>query len=928
MNSNKNSYVDRLRFYQAANNDPESLKAGFVVRLTEYELIMSRLKAKTKEDTFQHELIIGRRGSGKSTLLKRIELGILDQPNFSNKYLPINFPEEQATIYRLSDLWFETYKELARKLDENISLKDFTAFEDDNAYTKYVFSELSLLIKESGVNPVLLLDNFDKILGSLNDNGNLLREQLHNFNNVKIIGASTRMDEHFWNYKLPFYDYFRVHRLGPLSVAEIDKLLNYWAEIMDLPILSNYVQNNRGRIESIRLLTDGLPRTLQFFIRILISEDLCYGFDYIQKIMDLVTPIYQDRLNALTPPQRKIVAELAFLWESSSTKDLVVKCRMESKLISAHLRTLLGFGIVEKIETGTKNHLYRISERFFNMWYIITQGNPHQKRKAKYLSLFLEKWYDENDIKDLAQDHLSELAEGIVPYGNAVLKSKALSQSRYVSVDMRDELIKGTRALNKESFVVDDLPEEMSVILDQVEKLCHEEEYDLAIEKLLTIENEADGVKEWGLGIVLEKAGRISKAVEYYKLAIAKGDVKAIFNLALCYEREGKENEAKKYYKKAIDKGDVNAIFNLAMLYEHKEQVKEAEEYFKLAIGKGDVNAINNLAVLYDKGGKGKEAEEYYKLAIKKGDVDAIFNLALFYKDKGKGNEVKKYYKLAMEKGHVNAINNLGVLYAKAGKEEEAEECYKLAIEKGHVKSMYNLAVIYARQGKGKEAKKYYKLAIKKGHVSAMFNLALLYEGEGKEKEAEVHYKHAIENGDLKSLNNLGLLYRSQGRTKESETYLRMAIEEDVSFSNYALAQNFFEENRNGIEALDLINNQKDVESDSEVLALSLLIEIWNNKFENIDSKVERILDESNCENLDSFILGLLSLGQGSLVLSMFDSEKHGVTLKDKYVILYYAVALINDTKNKIIELKIPEEIKATVQEVISKVKSKKAFYA
>jgi len=84
---------------------------------------------------------------------------------------------------------------------------------------------------------------------------------------------------------------------------------------------------------------------------------------------------------------------------------------MESKLISANLKTLVQKGIVDKIETSKKNHLYRISERFFNMWLIFTQGNPEQKRKAKCLSIFLENWYDALDFKTLANDHISLLKD-------------------------------------------------------------------------------------------------------------------------------------------------------------------------------------------------------------------------------------------------------------------------------------------------------------------------------------------------------------------------------------------------------------------------------------------------------------------------------------------------------------------------------------
>ncbi|GHT53971.1 hypothetical protein FACS189446_2590 [Bacteroidia bacterium] len=75
---------------------------------------------------------------------------------------------------------------------------------------------------------------------------------------------------------------------------------------------------------------------------------------------------------------------------------------MESKLVAAHLKTLTDRKIVETIATDKRNNLYRIDERFFNMWLIVTQGNPDQKRKSRWMSEFLETWYTLPELQDSA----------------------------------------------------------------------------------------------------------------------------------------------------------------------------------------------------------------------------------------------------------------------------------------------------------------------------------------------------------------------------------------------------------------------------------------------------------------------------------------------------------------------------------------------
>ena len=266
-NSNKGKwFIEQLNLYQAANGDNESIKKNFIIRKNEFELIIGSLNNKNEKDPLQHELILGRRGSGKSTLLKRIQIEIEENPEFSSKYIAVNLAEEQAGIYRLFDLWEEVIEELTCKLNLEIKIKDYKEFKLDQEFARYLYQVIHEICLKENKKIVLLLDNFDRIVENFTDDGNLLRETLINYNDVEIVAGSTRMDEHFWQYDKPFYEFFRRHRLEALSSDEINILINHWSEALQIPELKDFVKNNRGKIENIRILTDGLPRTLQLFI--------------------------------------------------------------------------------------------------------------------------------------------------------------------------------------------------------------------------------------------------------------------------------------------------------------------------------------------------------------------------------------------------------------------------------------------------------------------------------------------------------------------------------------------------------------------------------------------------------------------------------------------------------------------------------------
>ena len=703
-----NWFVDQLSLYQNANNSNDAVKRNFVVRVSEFELIMSDLRRKKPKDPLQHELLLGRRGSGKSTLLKRIQIEIEEDPTLNQHYIAINLAEEQAGIYRLSDLWFEALKEIALQTNTVVNLEAFSTFKDNQEYARYLHGEIHKILVEHQKKAVLLLDNLDRIVENFDDDGHLLRETLLNYNDLQIIGGSTRMDEHFWQYDKPFYEFFRRHRLEGLTFEEINQLLNQWSEALALSQLKDYALHNRGKIEALRILTDGLPRTLQFFIKIFLKNSTLTGFDHIKQTMDLASPLYQERLNNLTAPQRKIVLEMAFIWEACSTKQLVDVCRMEGKLISSFMKQLNGFGIVETLQTNTKNHLYRLSERFFNMWLIVTQGNPDQKRKARYLTIFLETWYNADEIRDMAITHSENLQAKNMGYDQAVVLTKALSQSKYIGVYDRDELLDLTYQLSDCQPDKGDLPKKYSEVLKKIILLDKEGKYEQALQIVEEIENEEDGIK---------------------------------FNLkGFYYILLKEEEEAKRYFLMSIEKENSSALFNLGLLYQNQRKEKQAEKYYLLAIEKDETNASYNLALLYQNQGKEKQAEKYYLLAIDEENVDASYNLANLYANQGKWKEAEKYYLLAIEKGEISALNNLALLYQNQGKEKEAEKYFLLAIDEENVDASYNLALLYTNQGKGKEAEKYYLLAIEKGTIEALNNLALLYFKLNKNKHKALEF--------------------------------------------------------------------------------------------------------------------------------------------------------------------------------------------
>jgi len=637
---NKDTIQKDLQFFQISGLNDEEIKQHFVVRKNEYNRIIDEIKKDDMKGSVQHFILIGRRGSGKSTLLRRIQAEINTVASLNKRLVVINPSEEQAGIYRLYDLWERVIQELKLRDYEvkDILWSDYQ--EDEKNYSKALYQSIQDVLNKKNKKLIILLDNIDRIFDTIGDDSRLLRELLTNYNDMRIIGGSTRMSEHYWKYEKPFYQFFSLVRLDSLTAMEVKTLLLYWSKYLKKPEVKFFVENHPEKLDVVRTLTDGMPRTLLYFIKLLIGRPEQNGFDYLRFIIDKATPIYQERLSKLPPAQQKIVLELSFFWDAVKVKPLIEKCRMTGKIISAQLGQLVKTGVVEKIKGLKKDNLYRISERFFNLWLLMTQGGPEEKHQVKYLTVFLESWYSKDELQKVLSEHISSLKKAKLQPSHVALMSKALAHSRHLSITQRDTLIENTqsyRGIEKEDLVF--LPEPSEKIFEKVVEKIKAGKYQQAKLDLEGIEQDC-GEKNNLFAIIFLQENDFEQAEFYWLKAIEKGDVKALFNLANLYSETDRPKESEKYYLQAIEKGNIDALFNLAHLYSETDRPKESEKYYLQAIEKGHVGAMVNLAILfYSENYKSQEVLQLMQKAIKldeKLNYQAIYVVFLLWAGKVK----------------------------------------------------------------------------------------------------------------------------------------------------------------------------------------------------------------------------------------------------------------------------------------------------
>lgn len=204
------------------------------------------------------------------------------------------------------------------------------------------------------------------------------------------------------------------------------------------------------------------------------------------------------------------------------------------------------------------------------------------------------------------------------------------------------------------------------------------------------------------------------KAISLYKLAIEKGCVVSLHNLAFIYFHDTNKNydKAIELYKLAIKKNYIRSLGQIiavwVKMYENDIKAENCfcDDYIYDLVIKNDVTSqMHDLAFLHEKWfvpNDYTKALKLYNICLPRMYPSTLNNLAFMYYD---GRGVKKNYDKAIELW-VNAVihkcvasyENLGDMYVSKNIEiDETERLYKLAIEHDRPLALDKLVNLYTK---------------------------------------------------------------------------------------------------------------------------------------------------------------------------------------------------------------------------------------
>jgi len=391
--------------YQSLFKSEKELRKDFVVHQAVFEKLMNSISENMPHRSVQHIIIQGQRGMGKTTLLNMVYYEALSKFRKSG-LITVFLSEQHYSIRSLNELWIQTSLTLSEKEQAySCLMKDIRNIKDNNEKT-CDFLKAALKMNEHRL--LVLIDDFGTMLNSFaRKEHQRLREMLITSPDIQIIGSSGVVTDSILEYRDPFFEFFLLLQLEPLTSLESITLVSKLAEKHRSKPVMKIIKSRGGLIDAVRLLTGGSPRIMVMFFNIMSGAVKGNSTEYFLRLLDHLTPQYRCQMDALPEKQLEIVHTLALNWDGMKVSEMEGRTTMESKTISAQLNNLLKKGLVFSVKPGGKNKFYQLNDRLFNIWYLMNSRSSGSRDKVTWLLEFLEYWYpvysDESFIQEVKE---------------------------------------------------------------------------------------------------------------------------------------------------------------------------------------------------------------------------------------------------------------------------------------------------------------------------------------------------------------------------------------------------------------------------------------------------------------------------------------------------------------------------------------------
>ena len=674
------------------------------------EDLLEKLQKNAGKKGGQHYLFIGPRGIGKTHFLSLVEKAVETDETLRGLYTVIRFPEENNRILGFADILLEIVQNLGEiEVDgewTNIHAS-LSAMENDQEIVDAAIPHLRQYRQRSRRTILLLMENLNTLFGEQIKNGqdiHRLRTFLMDTPCAALVGTSPVYFPGITSVQKPFFEFFDIQVLEDLSEELTLELIKRNLELEERRDLLDRLDQLAPKIRALHTMTGGNPRLIMMLYELIAYDNILEVQVQFQKLLDQITPFYQDRMKELAPQERALLETMALIrTEPRTPVAIAARMRKSPQQISSLLKRMItsGYLTVSANPQDRRSRLYRIKEGFFDLW-LAMSGSRAARRRLGYLVKLFEIWYQDRVERDSKRLELRQaLAAEQLPVGS---KENRLAYLDYLSeVGDCDERCEAKLKLSLDYLKVGEAVKARDLLLE-VKPLAQPK----GIFTWMT-----DQALQWADGGTSRDVEQwFDKLIDYWKIQ-RSGDLEKAVDIA---QRLGMDLSSRGLHRIHIELlldalactkvPDEQVALHLQIAESQRVDGKldkaldSLHTAFKICQEIGDRSGegatLNNISQIYDARGDYDTALEYMKKSLtisqeigdRSGEGVALNNISQIYKARGDYDTALEYLKKSLaicreignRSGEGTTLNNISLIYYARGNYDTALEYLKKSL--------------------------------------------------------------------------------------------------------------------------------------------------------------------------------------------------------------------------------------------------------
>lgn len=384
------------RIYNPALLSKDELKDTFIARKETLDELIDHIAKHRPGEPCRHLIIVGSRGMGKTTLGLRVLYEIEDNPALSDTWQPVPFSEESYGITDAADLWLTALNHLSHAVDDDTwaeySRKISESESDALRLEAYALDALNEYCEEANKRVILFIENVDHMFEQFKSKREVhaIRAAIMTNPKLLIVGTANSVFAGIQKYSEPFYGFFQLFHLEGLGRHEAQKLIGTILTQSNRKECDVDLSLTRGRMEAIRRLTGGNPRSVLMAAQILAEAPLNRA-NVLERLIDEQTPYFKARIEELPVQARKVFNQLADGWRPMLAREVAARTRLGTSQTSAQMRILIDRGYVREVRlVGETRIRYELCDRFFNIYHLYRLSRSKRERLERFVEFIYE----------------------------------------------------------------------------------------------------------------------------------------------------------------------------------------------------------------------------------------------------------------------------------------------------------------------------------------------------------------------------------------------------------------------------------------------------------------------------------------------------------------------------------------------------------